>query len=287
MAKRVLVVGATGLVGNYLMDIMSYMDSLDVVGTYSSQQQEGSNLLPLQMENPVEVEAIFKSIRPEVVYIPAFISNVDRCEVDGYARRINLGGILNIVEKAKKYDTQIVFISSAYVFDGTKSKPYSIFDPCMPIQQYGIQKLKCEEMVLMARADSIIVRTSNVIGKEFKRKNYGYRVIDTLGDRKSLMAYDDQLISPIHAHTLASGIIDIVDSGMCGLFHVNGEEEVTKHDFALDLADAFHLPRYLISPITAKDYPQPAIRPYNATLKNSYKTHVTYGQMIGRFVDEN
>lgn len=283
MGKNILVVGSGGLLGSHIVNVLEYFPNINLYGSHSSKDSGG---VLLEMQNISTVKAAFEATKPDIVYLPAFISNVDRCEVDGYARMVNVGGVKNILQCAKTYNSQVIFVSSAYVFDGAQEYPYNIYDKPMPIQQYGIQKFMCESMVLSSDARNIVVRTSNIIGLEKAKKNFAYQVISALSHGEYFYAYEDQRINPIHANALATSMIDIVECGLSGLFHIGGPEEVTKFDFALDIANSFGYDVSKVRPIQAVTRPQPASRPFNACLENNVDTHVTYGEIIGRFYDE-
>ena len=281
MAKKVLVIGAAGLLGSYIMDARFNLPDVDFLGTHYIQPCPGT--VKLELEKKDTIQKIVDQFHPDIVYVSGYMTNVDRCEREGNARRINVGGIKNLLEVVGQ-NVKVVFISSSYVFDGSKNDPYDIWDIPMPIQQYGIQKLLAENIVLSGGPENMVVRTCGIVGNETARKNFAYQVFDKLGRGEEFKAYSDQLLAPIHAESLANSMVEMVRDGVCGLVHINGNEIVTKYEFAYDIASNLLGYDYArkIKPTTAGESPQPALRPYNACLKNTTFIPTSYEEMLGK-----
>src|ERR1035437_10240717 len=138
MDKRILVTGASGMIGSAVMSSLWSKPNCDVIGTCYSNAKEG--LLSLEMDQPQSIKEIIHRIMPNDIYIASYISDVNRCENDGFTHIVNVNGVRNIVIEAKKINARVIFFSSSYVFDGKKKEPYTVWDVPRPIQQYGIQK---------------------------------------------------------------------------------------------------------------------------------------------------
>ena len=77
---------------------------------------------------------------------------------------VNVIGTRNLVEQATKYGSKIIFISTDYVFDGSKVGAYEIDDKPNPISVYGESKY-LGELEVMKHIESFIVRVSWVLGE--------------------------------------------------------------------------------------------------------------------------
>ena len=78
--KRLLVIGASGLLGSKLM--AQARGRYDAMGTYNP-EVDGKDLWRLEaldIGSKDEVEALFKKATPDVVILTAAMTNVDACE---------------------------------------------------------------------------------------------------------------------------------------------------------------------------------------------------------------
>jgi dTDP-4-dehydrorhamnose reductase len=213
------------------------------------------------------------------------MANVDKCETDGYTRVVNVDGVKSVVAAAKKVNARVVFFSSSYVFDGSKTDAYTVWDLPMPSQQYGLQKLMGEIAVLNSDKRNVVIRTVAVFGKEDKRKNFAYKIIDTLEQGNLVYVSLDQRVNPIHATKLASNSVNLVEDGFTGLVHIAGSDEVTKYDFALDIASSFQLNTDYVVGVMDKDIPHKATRPWNGCLAGC--TENSYQSALETFYEQN
>lgn len=282
MDKRVLVIGATGLVGSALMKILSNMD-LKVIGTYYSQTAYDYEYLNLSsLKN---INSLLEKYHPNEIYIAGAVSNVDYCEQSpeiSYA--VNVAAIKHLVKYSDANNTRLIFFSSSYVFNGNQDRPYTIYDSPMPLNMYGQQKLIAEKDILNGCEKNIVVRTIGVFGKEDARKNFGYKVVDNISLGKLVRVPTNQLLNPILSDDLASLTVKAVESDYRGLLHIAGQEEVSKYDFAVDIAKTFGLPVQSIIPHNINV--GKALRPANGCLQNSFTTECNYLESLQRFFND-
>ena len=94
----------------------------------------------------------------EVVINCAAYTDVDGAEADpATAHAVNATGARNVAEAAGR----VIYVSTDYVFDGSKREPYLESDPTGPLSEYGRSKLDGEHATLTASPHSLIVRTSS------------------------------------------------------------------------------------------------------------------------------
>ena len=105
------------------------------------------------------------SRRPEVVTHTAAFTAVDECEQEpDLSFRVNGGGTRNIALACREARLPLVYISTDYVFDGTKTEPYVEDDAPNPLSVYGESKLQGEQQVREMLSHYWIVRTSWLFG---------------------------------------------------------------------------------------------------------------------------
>ncbi len=259
--KQHLVIGASGQVGFHLLQTLGTSGNL-VVGTF--RKQPLPNLLHLDIRNPEDVDALITLIRPNIVWLPASLTNVDYCEThpaEGYA--INVLGVKHVVWASNRVGAKLVYFSSDYVFDG-KDGPYSEDATANPICEYGRQKLIAEHYVSLWAEDYLIIRTTVVYGWEPQQKNFVERLVKTLQKGQVLRVPDDQMGSPTYAFDLARAARDLVEAGASGVYHVVGPERASRYEFAREAARIFGLDVKLIRPVSTTELGQVAKRPLNA-----------------------
>ena len=273
-----LVIGASGQVGDHLVRVLEEQGQ-KVVGTFNGHPVSGYELLDIRRRDAVQ--HLMTSVHPSIVYIPASLTNVDTCEQypdEGYA--VNVGGLCNVVEVGNAIGARLVYFSSDYIFDG-KSGPYAEDDPANPICEYGRQKLMAEHYLALHAANCLIVRTTIVYGWERLGKNFVSRLVNTLQLGQTLKVPVDQIGNPTYASNLAQVVVEMVNSGADGVFHVVGPERASRYEFALEAAHVFGLDEKLILPVTTPELGQLASRPLNAGMTSVRIAAVADTPMIG------
>jgi dTDP-4-dehydrorhamnose reductase len=206
---------------------------------------------------------------PDVVIHAAAWTAVDACEGDpARAYRVNALGTRWVADASRRAGAQLCYVSTDYVFDGTKHDPYVEWDRPNPQSVYGASKLGGEHEVAHHAPGACVVRTSWVCGE------HGRNMVKTvlgLVDRPELAFVDDQRGCPSFTADLAVAIRWLAASHLPGLFHVTNQGAVSWYEFVRDiLVAAGHDPAKVRPISTAElDPPRPAPRPANSVLDNA------------------
>ncbi len=284
-----LVIGASGQVGEHLMRCLQGA-GYPAAGTYYPDPRPG--LLPLDIRDQRTVAVLLDQIRPEIVYLPAALTNVDYCELhpdESYVT--NVLGTCHVAREVERIGAKLVFFSSDYVFDGLDG-PYAETDPVHPICEYGRQKVLGEHYVALHVSKYLIVRTTVVYGWESQGKNFVKRLIGSLGKGGSVRVPIDQVGSPTYAPNLADAVVEMSVAGVTGLYHIVGSKLANRYELAVEVAQAFQLNSSLIEPVTTPELQQVAPRPLRAGMRsdkaqNILQTHlVDYITGLKRMVAE-
>ena len=250
MLNKVLVTGASGLLGSKLMSFLSKEN--EVTPTHSLNLFDSSSIRMNITEREVVLRTL-DTVRSKVVIHAAAMTNVDNCETNReLAWRINALGAKNVAEGCARIGARLVHISTDYVFDGQKGS-YVEADKTHPINYYGLTKLKGEEFAMKLCPDSIIIRTSVLYGWHPTKPNFATWVVDSLRKRKPIDVATDQYCSPTLADDLARIICGTVAGNRYGIYHASGAERVSRYDFALRIAEVFRLDTSLIRPAKMAD----------------------------------
>src|SRR5687767_5015263 len=224
--RRYLVMGAAGLVGTHIVRALA---GRDVLTTYHRAAVAGS--APLDITDHAAVHRRLREAAPDVVILAAAEPYVERCEREPHATRaVNVEGPRAIASAASAIGATLVVFSSEYVFDGTAGE-YGEDDATRPLNEYGRQKVELEWIARDA-GSHLICRASGVFGDEQARKNFVLQLVDGLRAGRPFTVPSDQVITPTDAASLAASVVELVEGGHRGTFHVAGPERMLRPAFA-------------------------------------------------------
>jgi len=255
---RVLITGAGGQVGRELVDAFTLGGHHEVIAV---------DHRTVDVADRDSVLGAITSTRPDAVVHPAAWTAVDACESDpDRAFRVNALGTRHVADGARRVGAPVFYVSTDYVFDGTKAGPYDEFDPPAPASVYGASKRAGEREL---DPGSTIVRTSWVCG--FHGANMVKTILRLAGEHETLSFVDDQRGHPTFADDLAGMIRRLVVDRRPGLFHVTNQGAVSWYEFARDVLVAAGLDPERVHPVATADLqpPRPAPRPANSVLDNA------------------
>ena len=253
--KKVLVTGANGMLGQDLCPILE--DSgYEVIET---------DVDTLDITNEECVNTVLNREKPDIVVHCAAYTNVDKAEEDlDTARLINSKGTENLAKICGSSDITLVYISTDYVFDGTKSEPYVPQDVANPQNNYGLTKFEGEQAVRKYCSKYYIARTAWLYGHH--GKNFVETMI-SLADKPELKVVDDQVGCPTWTVELSNGIVKLLEDMPYGTYHVCGSGHTSWYGFAKEIFKLAGLDVNL-KPCTTDEFPRPAKRPALSIMDN-------------------
>lgn len=209
--------------------------------------------------------AFIQELKPTVIYHCAAYTAVDKAEDEGKEldEKINVNGTENVAKAAKVVGAKFVYISTDYVFDGTKKEGvYKETDTPNPQNEYGRTKLLGEQAVKDLLDEYFIIRTSWVFGK------YGHNFVYTMKrlaqTHPRLTVVDDQYGRPTWTRTLAEFMVYIIENNAdYGIYHLSNENSCSWYEFAKEILKETDVE---VAPVTSAEYPQKAKRPQYSVL---------------------
>jgi dTDP-4-dehydrorhamnose reductase len=251
---KVAVTGAAGMLGH---DIRNVFSDVELVALTRRE---------VDITNLDNVLSAIREIKPDYVIHAAAYTDVDGSEHDpDKAYLVNGLGARNVAMACEEVKAAVVYISSDYVFDGTKGEPYNEWDMSNPVNQYGLSKLMGEKFVSSMTNSFYIVRTSWLYGK--KGKNFVDTISRLLTERDEIRVVDDQVGSPTCTYDLAGKLRELIGKGY-GTYHITNTLHCSWLEFAAEIAKLQSSSTRIIG-VTSEEYGLPAKRPAFSVLNNT------------------
>ncbi|MBQ9280426.1 MAG: dTDP-4-dehydrorhamnose reductase [Clostridia bacterium] len=177
-----------------------------------------------------EVMSTVTSFQPDVIFHCAAWTAVDKAEeAENLVYDVNVLGTRNMLEAARAVDAKIVYLSTDYVFDGTKDGMYEPDDAVNPKSVYGKTKYLGEEEV-RKYAKHFIARVSWVFG--INGNNFIKTMLKLAQTHQELNVVDDQVGSPTYTVDLAHLLVNLAQTESYGTYHVTNEGCCSWAEFA-------------------------------------------------------
>ena len=264
---KLFVLGGSGLIGIELIKKASI--SHQVFATYNNRNFTLPKISTLKFCFPNDLKKIEKNLlteQPDVVINLIGVSELNYCENNKEKTyKLNTFFTKEISNICNKIHAKFIHISTDYVFDGTKGN-YRENDKTNPINYYGYSK-QISEVETLRFSNNIVIRTASVYDLKFK-SNFLSFVFKKLTKGEEIKAFDDILTTPIFVDELVESILRIMTSNKSGIFHISGDECVSRFDFAKIIAKKLGFSEELVIPSSVNSIEQ-IPRPKNTCLNNN------------------
>lgn len=266
---KIAIIGKNGQLGRSLQKLVGFKK-------YNENNDKpiytfiGRDELDLSISSNIEL--FFEKNRFDVIVNAAAYTNVDMAEVEkDLANQINNMAVKKLAEIASKNETNLIHISTDYVFDGKNKKPYSEIDPTNPLNVYGKTKLDGEQAICkIMKKNATIIRTSWVYSE------YGNNFVKTMmrmgKDANEIQVISDQTGSPTYATDLANIVIKFIESkyqnekpSNTEIYHYSNNGEISWYDFALSIFKLSEID-CIVQPIETRSFISKAERPENSLM---------------------
>lgn len=267
---KILVLGASGQLGNCLAKVAAERNMVDIV--FSSEID--GNILDIKL-----LEVLFEKENPEFAINCAAYTAVDKAEDEReLSRKVNKDGAENIANCCLEHGTTMIHVSTDFVFKGDVVKLLTEVDDPDPINVYGFTKLGGEAAVAGILEKYFTIRTSWLYSE------YGNNFVKTMlrlgKERDELGIVADQIGTPTYAIDLAEAILDIIqlNSPEYGIYHYSNEGVTSWYDFAKAIFDISNT-SVIVKPVKTTEYVTKAIRPAFSVMDKT-KIKTTFGISI-------
>jgi len=287
---KIITIGGSGLVGSRVNEILSEKYEVFNFSTNSGIDITQANTL----------KNISNDIEHPYIILYAAKTDVDSCEKDkelkefGMAYKINVLGVQNVVEAAKKSNKKLIYISTDFVFDGknTPKAGYTEEDQPHPVNWYAQTKYKGEEIIRNSGLPFLIIRIaypyrqdqtsftkkSPAFGTPFTKggwgdlrpkKDFTRALLARLQNNLPIAAITDHIMTPTFIDDIGNALDTLISEKQEGIFHITGSQSLSPYEAAMLISEKFNLNKSLITKTTrAEFFKGRAPRPFNLTMNN-------------------
>lgn len=226
--REIGIIGGNGFVGKELVKRLRE-NGVDVLAPTSRETD---------ITNRKSIDEFVKSFRGRTIVLAAGYTNVDDAETElgsAMATRLNVFGTKNVAEAAEKEGKHLIYISTDFVFPGTKNYPGPYFSytgtatiNSPSIGEYARSKILGEKIVKTTLENYVIVRISYPFGNLESEKDFIRKIIWLVEMGHPL--WSDQNITITYLPDLASKITQIDYENLRGVLHVARWPRTTPYD---------------------------------------------------------
>ena len=251
---KFLITGASGQLGYDVKLELLNRGYYDILSPSSS---------VMNLRNKDSVRDTILDYKPDIVFHCAAYTAVDKAEDEReLCSDVNINGTKYIVDACSEVRAKLIFISTDYVFDGSKDGFYLEDDKVSPVNYYGKTKWLAEENV-RGYDNHIITRISWVFG--INGNNFVKTMLKLSDTRDEISVVSDQIGSPTYTKDLSKVLVDMALSDKKGTYHVTNDGTCSWYEFAKYIFESNNID-IVVNPIKTSDYPTKAKRPHNSRM---------------------
>ncbi|WP_122700167.1 dTDP-4-dehydrorhamnose reductase [Pseudomonas viridiflava] len=267
---KILLLGKKGQVGWELQRSLAPLGEIIALSRTPTEDGLKGDLTDLD-----SLRATIRLLRPDVIVNAAAYNAVDKAESNcDQAILVNSEAGRVLAEEALALNALLVHYSTDYVFSGQGVVPWREDDEAIPVNKYGLSKLKGERAIVATGCRYLIFRTSWVYSTW--GNNFAKTMLRLAKERETLSVIFDQVGAPTGSDLIADVTAHAIvktqhDSRLCGVYHLVAGGEVSWHGYASHVIEYARdsgesLTVKAVEPIESAAYSTPARRPLNSRL---------------------
>ena len=257
MAK-ILIIGADGQLGSDLMRVFGNAAT-------------GLTHKDIEVIDERQSQAVIENQQPEIVVNTAAIVKSEWCEQNaGICFKVNAEGAGNVAQAAAVAGAAVVFLSTDYVFDGSKNG-FEESDLPKPLNVYGASKLAGENFTKSRNPQYYLIRSSWFFGDRPPHKGLDFprKILELAKNGKEIRMVNDQLGSPTYTKDLAEKIKELIERrAPYGIYHITNQGYCSWYEFAKKILELVGSQARLV-PISSAVSLSKIKRPTNSVLINT------------------
>lgn len=250
--RRVLVTGAGGLLGRALCTAIR--------GADGAVEVDAAARADLDVTDPAAVAERIRRFSPDAVVHAAAYTDVDGAEADPETcYRVNALAAGTVAREAASARAALAFVSTDFVFDGSKGVAYCEWDEPRPRGVYALSKRWGEELVLAAHPGPLVLRTAWLFGPG--GRSFVEKILERGGGGAPFEVVDGQFGTPSYSPDVAAALWRLLSRGESGIVHCVNRGVTSRLEFARAILEAGGLDPALARPTPEARLGRPAPRP--------------------------
>jgi len=266
---RIVITGSKGMLGRELAESLEHEHEI-----------LGLDLPECDLTDGDAARRAICGFLPNLVIHAAAYTDVDGSEAEPEkAYEANVLATRNAAAASSEVGAKIFYLSTDYIFDGSKKSPYLESDEPSPLGVYGKTKYEGEKALVEACSGVgyVIIRSSWLFGPH--GKNFVKTIIDIARREKRLRVVDDQVGSPTYTYDLARAIEQLIELTFRGVVNICNSGECSWRRFAEEALRYAGLDGVEVESITTEELGRPAPRPPYSVLDNRKLERLTGHRM--------
>jgi dTDP-4-dehydrorhamnose reductase len=243
MKKRLLITGATGMLGMSL--VKHFQKQYNVYSTSSCNKYFiPKNFKQFDLKSDDYNELIMWA-KPDLIIHSGAITNGNYCEKQPDEAFLINGISLKKICESMLPNTRVIYISTDAVFPSSLHLAKEI-NCTFPQSVYGKSKELGEFFLINSKINYTIIRTT-IVGTNLNPSKQGFAewILNSVKSQEEIVLFDDVLFNPISIWDLNKELEYILKDNINynrKVFHIAGSEICTKYEFGVKLIKAFKLP---------------------------------------------
>lgn len=205
---------------------------------------------------------------------------------------VNAHAVREMAKICRARKAKFFHISTDYVFDGTKTAPYTETDCARPINVYGASKAMGEVLAGLEHDRLYVLRVASlfgIAGASGKGGNFVETMLRLAREKGEVRVVDDILMSPTGTADVARMILRLIDrDAPAGIYHAVNSGQASWYEFAQAIVGRAGIPAR-VEPIKSRDFPSAALRPPYSVLSNAKMSSIVgaiphWSEALGRYL---
>lgn len=241
LKKSIIIFGGSGLLAvNWAIRMREDYDVILVLHKRDIKIQ-GVKSVFLDLSSEDDVIEFVRSHAPSLMINAIALTNLEACEEQkslAYQANVNVASFLAYV--AQLIGSKFVHISTDQLFDGTAAFVKEC-EAVSPKNYYARSKAEAEEKVGLINDTCLIIRTNFFGWGPIYRRSFSDWIIDSLRSDFKITLFKDVFFTPIYVSYLIDIVHELCRLEKAGLYHVVGNDRLSKFEFGLAIAHKMKL----------------------------------------------
>ncbi|WP_061809568.1 sugar nucleotide-binding protein [Rossellomorea vietnamensis] len=221
MMKKLLIFGASGLVGKALVE--ECKDSFDVYGTYTTRPVDlpHENQFQLEISDTDQMKDMVKTLRPD---------SIISCLRGDFDQQLEFHR--ELAKEMQYRESTLYYFSTANVFDGDFTKHHTEEDAPNAASPYGQFKIECENLLQeLLQERAVTIRIPQIWGKNSPRLDQ----IKSGIEEGAIDVYSNLECNHLTDELLAKQLKYIILHHVKGVFHLGAVDMMAQSQFVEEL----------------------------------------------------